>query len=180
MIMKRPVAALLAFSLVTMPLAFAQNADDPATVLKAMSAVTTAPDFVNAASYSDKFEIDSSNLAQGNTTNKAVMDFAKQMIADHSKASEELRNTAKADGLAVTPPPALDARRQAMIDVLTPLKEAQFDAKYIEFQTHAHKEGVALFTAYSSNGDKPELKAFAAKTLPTLQEHLDKISASKP
>jgi putative membrane protein len=175
-----PAAALLAFGFLAVPLGVAQTSNDPAVVLKSLSAVTKAADFVNNASYSDKFEIDSSNLAHGNTTNKAVMEFAKQMIDDHSKASTELRNAAKADGLNVTPPPALDARHQAMIDVLTPLKNDEFDDKYIEFQTQAHKEGVTLFTAYATNGDRPELKAFAAKTLPTLQHHLDMISGVKP
>jgi len=35
-----------------------------------------------------------------------------------------------------------------------------------------HKEAVALFESQSKNGRDDDLKALAAKTLPTLKEHL--------
>jgi putative membrane protein len=35
-----------------------------------------------------------------------------------------------------------------------------------------HKDAVALFEAYAKSGDDPELKSWAAKTLPHLKEHL--------
>ena len=39
-------------------------------------------------------------------------------------------------------------------------------------QVSAHKEAVSLFERYAKDGDNPELKSFASKTLPHLQEHL--------
>jgi putative membrane protein len=38
-------------------------------------------------------------------------------------------------------------------------------------QTQAHKEAVALFSAYANSGDDPAMKEFAKKTLPVLQMH---------
>ncbi|MER9544787.1 DUF4142 domain-containing protein [Mesorhizobium sp. M0437] len=43
--------------------------------------------------------------------------------------------------------------------------------KYIDMQTQAHKEAVALFSAYANSGDDPAMKEFAKKTLPVLQMH---------
>ncbi|MER9977598.1 DUF4142 domain-containing protein [Mesorhizobium sp. M0085] len=41
----------------------------------------------------------------------------------------------------------------------------------MEMQTQAHKEAVALFSAYANSGDDPATKEFAKKTLPVLQMH---------
>jgi putative membrane protein len=38
-------------------------------------------------------------------------------------------------------------------------------------QTDAHKQAVALFSAYANSGDDPALKEFAKATLPTLKMH---------
>jgi putative membrane protein len=35
-----------------------------------------------------------------------------------------------------------------------------------------HQDAVQLFTSESSTGTNPDVKAFAAQTLPTLQQHL--------
>jgi putative membrane protein len=173
-------AAVLLLGMSALSPALAQAENDPSKTLQVLSNVTTSSDFVNLASLSDKFEIDSANLAHGNTTNEAIRNVAQQILDDHSKAGAELRNVAKAAGMAVTPPPALDARKQAVVNALTPLRDAEFDAKYIEAQIEAHKEGVALFTSYADKGDNAELKAFAAKTLPTLQQHLAMVTALQP
>jgi putative membrane protein len=47
-----------------------------------------------------------------------------------------------------------------------------FDRTYDQIQLKAHQDAVALFEAYSKNGDNPELKSWAAATLPHLKEHL--------
>jgi putative membrane protein len=39
-------------------------------------------------------------------------------------------------------------------------------------QVSAHKDAVSLFERYAKGGDNADLKAFAAKTLPRLKEHL--------
>jgi putative membrane protein len=40
-----------------------------------------------------------------------------------------------------------------------------------------HETDVKNFQRMADNGSDPEIKAFAAKTLPTLQKHLDAIKA---
>ena len=47
-----------------------------------------------------------------------------------------------------------------------------FDQSYDQAQVKGHKDAVALFEAYAKSGDDPELKSWAAKTLPHLKEHL--------
>jgi len=38
-----------------------------------------------------------------------------------------------------------------------------------------HKQTIALFRRESRSGNDPDLKAYAAKTLPTLEEHLKMV-----
>ena len=46
------------------------------------------------------------------------------------------------------------------------------DRAYISAMVKDHKEDIAEFEKEASSGSDPNIKAFAAKTLPTLKEHL--------
>jgi putative membrane protein len=95
------------------------------------------------------------------------------MISDHQKTSGELKAMAQNGGSTMSAPPAaLDQKHQRMLDKLKGLKGAQFNKQYQADQVAAHREAVALFDRYAKSGDNAELKAWAAKTLPTLQQHL--------
>ena len=48
-----------------------------------------------------------------------------------------------------------------------------FDTAYDRMQVPALEDAVNLFEQYSKDGDNPDLKAWVAKTLPHLKEHLD-------
>ncbi len=52
-----------------------------------------------------------------------------------------------------------------------------FDKAYVNQMVDDHKKAVKLFEDASQNCKDPDLKAFAAKTLPTLKMHLDSINA---
>lgn len=49
---------------------------------------------------------------------------------------------------------------------------AEFDRAFLQEAISHHEKDVALFEKESTSGSDPELKAFAAKTLPTLRQHL--------
>ncbi len=54
---------------------------------------------------------------------------------------------------------------------LAKLSGPDFDRAYAKVMFNDHKEDVASFTQEAQSGQVPEVKTFAAKTLPTLQEH---------
>jgi putative membrane protein len=64
---------------------------------------------------------------------------------------------------------------------LSKLSGAEFDKAYMQAMVGDHDHDVALFRTYSEQGDDPEIKQWAGKTLPTLQEHerLAKTTANK-
>ena len=48
----------------------------------------------------------------------------------------------------------------------------KFDHEYGNFMVKDHEKAVKLFRKEADKGDNGELKQFASKTLPTLEEHL--------
>lgn len=141
--------------------------------IQQMSQVTTAQDFVALAAMSDMFEIQTGQLAESRAGSADVSAFGKMLVKDHSKSSKQLMKLAKAAKLDATPPTQLDQRHQVIADSLKDAKGPGFDTAFAQAQLAAHQEGIALFTAYSQNGDNPQLKAFAKKGLPILQKHLE-------
>ena len=133
-------------------------------------AVTSAAQFVPMATSSNLFEIESSRLALDRARNPEVRRFARQMIRDHNTATRRMAAVVASTGMPM-PPPAMTPKHQAMLTSVQ--GAADFDAAYMGAQVMAHQESVALFTAYGSNGDVPQLAAFARQTLPNLQMHLD-------
>jgi putative membrane protein len=66
----------------------------------------------------------------------------------------------------------MDKAHGAKLDKLNSLSGADFTRAYEDMQVSAHKDAVSLFERYAKSGDNADLKAFAAKTLPHLRDHL--------
>jgi putative membrane protein len=166
--MKRALA-ILACRVLLSPAAFAQSAGEKAGVNSALGIAPKTADFVKEASTSDMLEIQSSKIAEqkGNATEKT---FAAQMITDHTKTSLELKGMVSGD-LAAAIPTTLDDSSQKKLDKLRDARD--FASEYDPMQVGAHKDAVSLFERYAKGGDDPELKDWAGKTLPTLQQHLE-------
>ena len=135
-------------------------------------AATSTNDFVKKANIGNRFEIESSALVMEKSENENLRNFAEQMIKDHNKAEADLKETLAASKSGVQmPEPALDAKHQAELDKLSKAEGKTFEKQYIDAQTKAHKQAVALFEDYSKHGKDAKLKSFATTTLPTLKEH---------
>ena len=148
--------------------------DATGAAVGAASAATlgrTTEGFVTNAAISDMYEIQSSRLVAEKSQNAELKKMAQQIISDHEKSSAELKTAAGA-AQGVTVPTAMDERRQGLVDNLRQAPADQFDRVYLGQQTAAHSEAVTLYRTYSENGDNQQLKAFAAKTLPVLERHL--------
>ncbi len=132
-------------------------------------------DFILKAHNGGLTEIETSKLAKKTSSNDSIKAFAQDMIDDHKKADAKLKKIAK--DLNVTVPKDLDAEHQAQVDQLKNAKGGDFDQKYVAIQDKGHNETIAAFQKEADNGDNSQLKDFAAKTLPELQMHLQKIKA---
>jgi putative membrane protein len=126
--------------------------------------------FVKNATITDMFEIQAGKLAQDKANDSAYKDFAKMIIDDHTKTSEEMK--AMQPKLGVQLPTELDAKHKTIAKKLESASGAAFENQFKAAQIDGHKAAVKLFEDYSKSGDNADLKQFAEKTLPTLKEHL--------
>ena len=155
------------------PAAFAQSAT-PADLPAVEETKVDTETFSKTAASGNRFEIESSRLAEQKNVAADVREFAALMVKDHTKAGEDLKAALEQSltTASVTPRgPALEPKDQAMLDQLKTLDGDEFQAKYILLQTEAHKQALALFSTYAQSGEDPALKEFAKKTLPTLRMH---------
>ncbi|HEX6838680.1 MAG TPA: DUF4142 domain-containing protein, partial [Polyangia bacterium] len=66
-------------------------------------------------------------------------------------------------------------KHEQLYNKLTKLEGNDFDKAYIHAMVTDHDETVKLFKSQSQNGQDPELKSFAMKTLPTIEKHDDMV-----
>ena len=162
--------ALMAVTIAT-PV-FAQSVPEKTGINSALGVAPKTQDFVTLAAQSDMLEIESSKLAQTKSDNAKSKQFATKMIADHTATSTELKGLLAAGKVKAEAPAALDKAHQAKLDKLTKLNGSDFTKEYNSMQVAAHKDAVSMFERYGKDGENADLKAFAAKHLPHLQEHL--------
>jgi len=137
-----------------------------------MSSIDTTPNgFMTGAAYSGNAEIVAGRMALEKTKNAEVKQFAQQMIAEHTKAGNELK--ALATKKSFTPPMDLDGEHKTMAADMSKLTGEEFDRAYMRGQVADHQKTVALFEAQANGGTDADAKAYAAKTLPTLKMHLE-------
>jgi len=141
--------------------------------MKAAAATSVAAvdkTFVQKAAVGGIAEVEMGKMAQQKASNDQVKQFGSRMVEDHSRANDELKKIASGKGIAL--PTELDAKHKAKMDKMQKLSGAQFDRAYMDDMVADHKEDVAEFKKQASSGKDSDLKAFAAKTLPTLEDHL--------
>ena len=127
-------------------------------------------DFLENAAQSGHFELEGSKLALTKSSNADVKTFAQKMVDDHGKVGAELAALASKKGFEAPTGPSL--MQQAKLKTLD-MSDDGFDKRYAEMiAVTAHEEAVTLFRKASEDAKDPEVKAFAAKVLPALKEHL--------
>src|SRR5262249_19674885 len=126
--------------------------------------------FVMDAARGGMAEVELGKLAGEKAQSEQVKQFGQRMAQDHTKANDELTSLAQQKN--ITLPTTLDAKDKATVDRLSKLSGAQCDRAYMQDMVQDHRKDVNEFRKESQGGKDPEVKAWAARTLPTLEEHL--------
>ncbi len=133
--------------------------------------------FIHNAALGGMAEVELGKLAQQKAASDEVKQFGSRMVQDHSKANDELKQIADAKGAQV--PTNLDSKNQKTMQKLQKLDGAAFDRAYMKDMVADHKKDIAEFQKASKSAKDSDLKAFAAKTLPVLKEHLQMAEAAE-
>jgi putative membrane protein len=128
-------------------------------------------EFAVAAADGGMMEVKLGELAATKASSAAVKDFAKSMVKDHSKANDELKALAQQKN--ITLPAALSDDKQKKYDDLAKKSGKDFDKAYASFMVEDHKEDVSEFEEAARDAKDPDIKAWAAGKVPTLQHHLE-------
>lgn len=126
--------------------------------------------FAMNGAQSNMAEIALGRLAVQKTKNADIKKFAQRLIADHSNANTQLK--ALAAKKAITLPADVKPEQKETYDRIAKLSGAEFDREFMTLMVENHTKSATAYQAESSNGTDAELKAFAAKVLPIVQEHL--------
>jgi putative membrane protein len=126
--------------------------------------------FAMKAAQANMAEVELGKLAEEKAQSADVKKFGQQMVSDHGKSLDELKSIASTKSLAL--PAEIDAEHKALSDRLSKLNGAAFDRAYVQAMVDGHKKVAAEFRKQSQSGTDAELKAYAAKTLPAVEEHL--------
>ena len=161
--------AVIAVGLLAAPPIFAQTGQPGHAATSAKDALDQEDKtFVKEAATGGMAEVELSKIAQ-KSENADVKRFAERMIEDHTKANEQLASIAT--GLGVEMPKTVDSEHERMREKLQTLHGKAFDDEYTHAMVEDHNKAVKLFQQEERSGHNSELKQFAQKTLPTLEEH---------
>jgi putative membrane protein len=134
--------------------------------------------FMKEAAQGGMAEVELGKLAEQRASNAEVKKFGRRMVTDHTKANSELKAVASAKN--ITLPETLNAKDEATKQKLSSLSGEQFDKAYMSDMVTDHTKDVADFRKESSSAQDTEVKDFAMKTLPTLEDHLKEARQIEP
>lgn len=129
--------------------------------------------FMTEAAQGGLAEVQLGQLASKRGASNAVKQYGQRMVQDHTLVNNQLKQLATQKG--VTLPTSLDSKNKQIQQSLSKLSGAKFDRQYLNQMLQDHEKDVSAFQTQAQEGQDPDVKAFAAQTLPALQEHLQQV-----
>lgn len=140
-------------------------------------AATSGLDFVQAIANADNYRAQAAGLAMKKSPTPEVREFGRALWKDTIEDTQNLQWVL--DKIEPNPflPTTVSPQYRFVIDELLPVNGAAFDQRYIAQQTASLEEALALTVAYARVGDDFDLKEFAKRRAPRIQQRLDQILA---
>ena len=131
----------------------------------------TPQEFAQSAAQSDGYELAAAQTAMAQSRSTQVRSYAEQMLADHARTGQALRDAAQASGL--TPPqPHVGGDQMRFLASLQSLRGTEFDREYARQQVLAHTSALTTMRSYAADGSDPNLRRAAAFAMPIIEHHL--------
>jgi len=125
--------------------------------------------FMKDAAKGGKMEVEMGQMAKSKGKSADVKKIGDRMIADHTKANNELMAIAKKKGVDLS-------KEKPMMHKIN---DANFDKEYIDAMVKDHEKDLAAFQGEAKNGSDADVKAFAAKTSEVIKTHLAMVKAAQ-
>jgi len=169
-------AAVAVFSLTVAP-AFAQTpaptpTPPPAAQPSPAAGTDSGPapaDVLTKLHHSNQMEIEAGKLAQEKGQSKAIKDFGKMLVRDHSATEKRINSVAKQ--LKVELPAAAPPMKHEKLEKARALTGAEFDKAFTEAMVEDHKTDVEEITLARDKTTVPQLKKLLTEIVPKLEKH---------
>jgi putative membrane protein len=170
--MNRSLVLVAALLCVTGSASLAQDAATGEQSATKAQSNASAKEFVEMAGTSGLAEVEMGEIGVQKATNGQVKAFAKRVVADHTKANQELVTASKGKGVQV--PSSRSAMHKATVEKFQQQDAGKnFDRDYMEQMIEDHKADVELFETAADDAQLDlDLRSYAKRTLPTLRDHL--------
>lgn len=160
----------------------ANNRDNSAvgTSGAANTSLAEDADFIREQVAAGDSEVSLGEMAAQKASHPEVKRFANMMVRDHRMAGEELKAISAKLPAADRDTSHADARddHKDAVDKLKDLSGRDFDKKYIDLMVDDHEKDVKELERKAGNGSA-EVRQWASKTLPTIQQHLEQAKTIK-
>ncbi len=131
-------------------------------------------EFMQKAAISGQFEIQANQAALQRLENTELKSFAGMAVRDHTQMATELKALAKTKNVAL-PSTIDDDYADKLSDLMDEESGKEFDAAFTELMKDSHESSVELFEDAAENAKDGDVRALAAKSLPTLNRHLEHV-----
>lgn len=126
--------------------------------------------FAQTAAAAGAAEVELGQLALQKSSDNAVKALAQRVIDDHTKADAELARLGQQKQMTLPAEP--DAEAVKAYASLSGKSGKSFDQAWLTLVIKDHQKALKLFASEEAKGKDGDLRAFAATTVPTLQEHM--------
>jgi len=118
--------------------------------------------FIQKAAGGGAQEVANGKMAETQAKSAEVKSIAARIVADHTRLNKELTALANRKGVTFNTG-GVKAQN---------LGTGDFDRLYLKWLEEVHRADIADFERAAKSADDSDLKAWAAKALPTLKQHL--------
>jgi len=158
------------------------GSDDPADQKSAKGNASSLnsddQQFIRKAAQGNLAEVELGKLAVQKSLSNDVKRFGQQMVDDHGKAMDHLKQLAAKKALRL--PSSPDASMSATAKRLSKLSSDQFDNAYMAQMLKDHKVDVDDFRKENKITPDRDIRGFVTETLPILEDHLKKAETIGP
>jgi putative membrane protein len=157
----------LRYGLIAGGLLVADGSGRAADPPKTPTETSTTADVLGSLHEADQKEIQAGRIAQKNGQSKAVQDYGKMLVKDHTAADDRVAALAQkehVDLVAATPAPGPN-------DMGTMATGPDFDKKFAQEMLDDHRKAIGALTAARDSTTDPQLRRLLTDLLPTLEKH---------
>ncbi len=129
--------------------------------------------FMKKAADGGMTEVELGQLAAEKGGSDSVKDFGSEMVKDHGKINDNLKEVA--GKMNFTLPAKVSAKHHATIEKMSGMSGADFDKAYVPAMVKDHEKDIAEFEKADTTVKNPDLKKFIEDSLPMMKDHLEKI-----